>query len=139
VITPNVVLVSSELAKFNDSIASLNGSLAGQAQQVSVKIDSLENQVKEQAARNVSTAKDIRNRLVDGFRRAAAPAPQQLSKSDVEELGRNVSLLNRKLANAALFQSQPGLPAGLFERARAFVGGLYESAYLALRRFGPGK
>jgi hypothetical protein len=140
VITPNVVLVSSELAKFNDSIASLNGSLAGQAQQVSGKIDSLENQVKEQAARNVSSAKDIKNQLVEGFRRAAAPAPQQLSKSDVEELGRNVSLLNRKLANAALFQTpEPGLPARLFERARAFVEGLYESASLALRRFGSGK
>ena len=95
-IKPNVGLVSSQLAEFNSSIASLNSTLDRQSREVTEGIRALENNVKEQAAGSASAVREIRSQFTDSMKKGAAGNPQT-NKTDMQELSRSISILNRKL------------------------------------------
>jgi hypothetical protein len=136
VIKPNVFLVSTQLAEFNNAVASLNGTLVSQSQ-VAEHIGKIENQIKEQGASSVSAMRDIRSQLASGIKSAGTPTTPQVSKTDMQELSRGISILNRKLNDlgSSIQSRKLGFGERLYVRTITIVRRLYESVSLALRAF----
>jgi hypothetical protein len=96
-IKPNVSLVAEQMTQLSGALGTLSQTLLHQSVEVSENVRRLDTQIKAQAADNARTVREVGMQLRESVGRAEVNTTHALTR-DVQELSKNVSALNRKLA-----------------------------------------